>query len=73
MKTLYDTAMELLETYGDVRVSIEWGKHYLRPFITDIPIMYAMREVDAVNVDTINFTAHEPVTVISIYLKEEQQ
>lgn len=70
--TLYECAMELLGTYGDVRVSIEWGKHYLRPLITDIPIMYAMREVDAVNVDNINTSAGRTVNVISIYLKEEQ-
>lgn len=78
--TLYKTAMELLETYGNVRVSIEWtvvgtcrSRHYIHTRVLDIPIMHAMREVDAVNVDTINVTAGKPVRVISIYLKEVPQ
>lgn len=77
--TLYETAMELLETYGNARVSIEWtvagtcrSRHYIHTRVLDIPIMHAMREVDFVQVDRPHITADKTDTIISIYLKEVQ-
>lgn len=68
MNKLYECVEHLMETYGDLPCKVEWGRAYVGCRLSEVPIHYAGRTVDAVDVVT---DAGDVAKCVFIYTKEE--